>query len=113
LPVLLKINAGGLFFEGGPVASYLLDIKNKSKIKKDNATDYENVDIISKGNASDFEIGYAAGLGFKAPMGMSLNLRYNGSISALADDSDGGSLANSRHSLFQLTLGYQLGTNTQ
>ena len=30
LPVMLRVNAGGLFFEGGPVASYLLDIKDKT-----------------------------------------------------------------------------------
>jgi hypothetical protein len=112
LPVLLKINAGGLFFEGGPVASYLLDIKDKTE-RKIGEDDYENVEIISKGNASDFEIGYAAGLGFKAPMGISLNLRYNGSINALADEDDGGNLTNGRHSLFQFTVGYLLGANAQ
>jgi hypothetical protein len=112
LPVLFKINAGGLFFEGGPVASYLLDIKDKTEVKV-GEDDYENVDIISKGDASDFEIGYAAGLGFKAPMGISLNLRYNGSINALADEDDGGNLTNGRHSLFQFTVGYLLGANAR
>ena len=108
LPVMLRVNAGGLFFEGGPVASYLLDIKDKTEVKMGN-NDYDDVKIIDKGDAADFEIGYAAGLGFKAPMGIILNLRYNGSISALADDDDGGGLNNGRHSLFQFTLGYLLG----
>ena len=108
LPVMLRVNAGGLFFEGGPVASYLLDIKDKTEVKM-GSNDYEDVKIIDKGDAADFEIGYAAGLGFKAPMGIILNLRYNGSISALADDDDGGGLNNGRHSLFQFTLGYLLG----
>ena len=108
LPVMLRVNAGGLFFEGGPVASYLLDIKDKTEVKMGN-NDYEDVKIIDKGDAADFEIGYAAGLGFKAPMGIILNLRYNGSISALANDDDNGNLNNGRHSLFQFTLGYLLG----
>jgi hypothetical protein len=108
LPVMLRVNAGGLFFEGGPVASYLLDIKDKTEVKMGN-NDYEDVKIIDKGDAADFEIGYAAGLGFKAPMGIILNLRYNGSISALANDDDNGNLSNGRHSLFQFTLGYLLG----
>lgn len=112
LPVLLRINAGGLFFEGGPVASYLLDIKDKTELKI-NEEDQEDTRIISKGDASDFEIGYAAGLGFKAPMGVILNLRYNGSINALADEDDGGELTNGRHSLFQFTVGYLLGGNKQ
>jgi hypothetical protein len=111
LPVLLKVNAGGLFFEGGPVASYLLDIKDKTEVKM-GSNDYEDVKIIDKGDASDFEIGYAAGLGYKTPMGLSLNLRYNGSINALADEDDGGRLTNGRHSLFQFTLGYLLGGNS-
>jgi hypothetical protein len=112
LPVMFKINAGGLFFEAGPVASYLLDIKDKTELKI-GEVDQEDTRIISKGNASDFEIGYAAGLGFKAPMGVTLNLRYNGSINALADENDGGDLTNGRHSLFQFTVGYLLGGNAQ
>ena len=73
LPVMLRVNAGGLFFEGGPVASYLLDIKDKTEVKM-GSNDYEDVKIIDKGDAADFEIGYAAGLGFKAPMGIILIL---------------------------------------
>ncbi|MGV3640544.1 MAG: outer membrane beta-barrel protein, partial [Adhaeribacter sp.] len=112
LPVLLRINAGGLFFEGGPVASYLLDIKDKTELKI-NEEDQEDTRIISKDDASDFEIGYAAGLGYKAPMGVLLNLRYNGSINALADENDNGELTNGRHSLFQFTVGFLLGGNNQ
>jgi hypothetical protein len=108
LPVMLKINAGGLFFEAGPLASYLLDVKDKTEVKI-GEDDYENVEIRPKDEWGDFEIGYAAGLGFKAPMGISLNLRYNGSISALADDDDNGNFSNSRHSVFQFTVGYLLG----
>jgi hypothetical protein len=44
-------------------------------------------------------------------MGLSVNLRYNGSINALADEDDGGRLTNGRHSVFQLTFGYLLGAN--
>lgn len=112
LPVLLRINAGGLFFEGGPVASYLLDIKDKTELKI-NEEAQEDTRLVSKGEASDFEIGYAAGLGYKAPMGVLLNLRYNGSINALAKEDDGGDLTNGRHSLFQFTVGFLLGGGNQ
>lgn len=109
LPVFFRINAGGLFFEAGPIASYLLDIKDKTELKI-NDEDQEDTRIISKGDAADFEIGYGAGLGYKAPMGLSLNLRYNGSINALADEADANNdLTNARHSLFQFTIGYLLG----
>jgi hypothetical protein len=112
LPIMFKINAGGLFFEGGPVASYLLNVKDKTEIKVGN-DDFEEVDIQDEDAYADLEIGYAAGLGYKAPAGISLNLRYNGSISALADDDDNGTLSNSRHSLFQFTVGFLLGGGAQ
>lgn len=107
LPVMFRVNAGGLFFEAGPMASYLLDIKDKTELKI-NDQDQEDTRIVSKDNLSDFEVGYAAGLGFKAPMGLTLNLRYNGSINKLANENDGGDLTNGRHSLVQFTLGYLL-----
>ena len=113
LPVMIKINAGGLFFEGGPVASYLLDIKDKREVKIDDEEIEDESTVLPKGDISDFEIGYAAGLGYKAPMGLSLNLRYNGSINALADEDDGGDLTNARHSLFQFTVGFLLGGGSQ
>ena len=108
LPVLLKVNAGGLFFEAGPLASYLLGIRDNTETKE-GSKDYEKTTVVSKGNLNKFEIGYAAGLGYLTPLGLSLNLRYNGSISHLAKDDNDDELGNSRHSLFQLTVGYMVG----
>ncbi|WP_181307794.1 porin family protein [Rufibacter sp. XAAS-G3-1] len=104
LPILLRINAGGLFFEGGPQASYLLSIKDKSEtFIGDSRTATSNE--IEKDDLSEFEIGYVAGLGYQLENGLSLGLRYNGSINSLAkEDSD--DLTNARHSTFQLTLGF-------
>ncbi|WP_192823027.1 porin family protein [Rufibacter sp. LB8] len=104
LPVLLRINAGGLFFEGGPQASYLLSVTDNSEFKRGNES-YEETERISKDDLAEFEIGYAAGLGYQLPNGLSLGLRYNGSINKLAKN-DGDELANARHSAFILSVGF-------
>ncbi|MBC3540437.1 porin family protein [Rufibacter sediminis] len=104
LPVLLKINAGGLFFEGGPQVSYLLGIKDKTETKI-GSRDYDNSRRIDKDDLSELEIGYAAGLGYQLENGLSLGLRYTGGINKLAKE-DNDELGNARHSAFQLTLGF-------
>lgn len=109
LPVLLKVNASGLVFEGGPVGSYLLSVKDRSKITTNNM-ETDNVNKIDRDDLGKFEVGYAAGVGYMTPGGFSLGLRYNGNFSKLANDNDGGDLRNSRHSLFQATIGYLVGS---
>jgi hypothetical protein len=112
LPVLLKINAGGLFFEGGPMASYLLGIRDNTETSVNGQTD-QDYQKIDKDNLAELEIGYAAGLGFQATNGFSLGLRYNGSISDLAkSDPSNDELVNARHSVFQLQIGFLLGGNS-
>lgn len=108
LPVLLRINAGGLFFEGGPQASYLLGIKDNTETIV-NGRDTDTSRKVEKDQLAELEIGYAAGLGYQAQNGLSLGLRYTGGINALAKDNDNDELANARNSAFQLTLGYVFG----
>lgn len=110
LPVLLKINAGGLYFEGGPQLSYLLSIRDNTTTKYSDGTSDTDWREINKDNLAEFEIGYAAGLGFQAANGLTLGLRYNGSINELAkSDPNNDELVNARHSVFQLQLGFLLG----
>ena len=109
LPVLVKINAGPIFFEAGPQASYLLGIRDNREVTLiGSGTDTKDWDKVEKDNLSELEIGYVAGLGFQAPMGIGVGLRYNGSINALAKE-DNDELVNGRHSVFQLQLSYMLG----
>lgn len=108
VPVLLKVNAGGLLFEAGPLGSYLLGIRDNTE-EKVGSRDYEKTTVVSKGNLNKFEIGYAAGIGYLTPLGLTANLRYNGSISHLAKEDNDDELGNARHSLFQLTLGFMVG----
>ncbi|MFC6996166.1 porin family protein [Rufibacter roseus] len=107
LPILLRVNAGGLFFEGGPQVSYLLGIKDNTEVSVDGDTFRETSTKIDKDNLAEIEIGYAAGIGYQTGNGLSLGLRYNGSINSLAKN-DGDELANARHSVFQLTLGFMI-----
>jgi hypothetical protein len=110
LPVLLKVNAGGLYFEGGPQLSYLVGIRDNTETTYSDGREYDNWQKIDKDNLAELEIGYAAGLGFQATNGVSLGLRYNGSINELAkSDPNNDELVNARHSVFQLQLGFLLG----
>jgi hypothetical protein len=107
VPLLLKINAGGLFFEAGPQYSYLLNVRDNSERTLNNGTTYSRVDNRNLDNVRRNEIGYAAGLGFQTPIGLLLGLRYNGSFTDFAkngyrDDE----LRNARNSVIQLSLGY-------
>jgi hypothetical protein len=110
LPILLKVNAGGLFFEGGPLASYLLNINDKTK-ESINGVENNSYTELSKDGLSKFEVGYAAGLGYMTEGGLSLGIRYNGSLNKLANDYNGNDLQNARHSLFQATIGFMVGGN--
>ncbi|GAB2552375.1 porin family protein [Rufibacter soli] len=104
LPVLLRINAGGLFFEGGPQVSYLLGIKDNTETKI-GSRDYDTSRRVDKDDLAELEIGYAAGLGYQMENGLSLGLRYTGGINKLAKEGND-ELTNARSQAFQLTLGF-------
>lgn len=115
LPVLAKITAGPLYFEGGPQASYLLNVNNETK-------EYYNGNLRSsatterdKDGMQEFELGYVAGIGFASNSGISLGLRYNGSFSDFvktnSDQYFDGDLGNAKHSTLMLTLGFRFPGN--
>ena len=106
LPVLLRINAGGLFFEGGPQVSYLLGVRDNSEFKI-NDESYEETEAIDKDDLSEIENGYAAVIGYQLNNVLSLGVRYNGSINALAKE-DNDELTNARHSVVMATIGFTL-----
>ena len=108
LPVLLKVNAGGLYFEGGPQVSYLMGIRDNTEERIGNS-EFKQTAIVEKDDLAELEIGYAAGIGFQATNGMSLGVRYNGGINKLAKDNGNDELTNARNSVFQLQVGFLLG----
>ncbi|HEX8350685.1 MAG TPA: porin family protein [Hymenobacter sp.] len=97
VPVLVKVNAGGLFFEGGPQVGFLASAK-----LTDGTTD---VDVKEGFNTVDF--GYAVGLGYQVDSGPMIGLRYNGGITNIVKDGDDDSKV--RNSAFQLYVGYTFG----
>lgn len=98
VPVLGRINAGPLYFEGGPQVSVRIsgDVEQNGTNVQDNLDDFKRTSF-----------GYAAGIGLSAtPLGLSIGVRYNGDVSKLYDDS---SAPNYRNDVFMLTLGYLFG----
>ncbi|MDX5423239.1 MAG: PorT family protein [Hymenobacteraceae bacterium] len=108
LPVLARIKAGPLYFEGGPQASYLLRVNNETKIYRNNELQSTTRDEGSKAGLSEFELGYVAGIGLASRNGLSFGVRYNGSFSDFVDEDVNfeGDLTNARHSVFMVTLGF-------
>lgn len=100
LPVLLKVNADGLFFEAGPQVGFLLSQKTTVDIGGQTMTSTETE------GTRKVDLGYVVGLGYQLSSGPSLGLRYNGGISDLSDPSGS---SKQRNSVFQLQLGYMFG----
>ena len=107
LPILAKIKAGPLYFEAGPQASYLLSVNNKTKTYYNGELQSSSSDEKSKAGLSEFEIGYAAGIGFASSNGISVGVRYNGSLKDFVEEDVNfqGDVTNARHSVFMITLG--------
>lgn len=95
IPVLARVNAGPLYFEGGPQASF--------RVGGDIESDGVNIDDdLDQFKRTSF--GYAAGVGLAATtLGLSVGVRYNGDISKLYDDD---SVSDARNNIFMLTLAY-------
>lgn len=114
LPILARINAGPLYFEGGPMASYLLSVNNRTETTINGAPEPAAVNSNSTEGLTRFELGYAAGIGLGTPGGLSVGVRYVGSFTDFASDAPAdyfqGDLVNARNSVFMLTLGLTFGT---
>lgn len=110
VPVLLKVRAGGAYFEAGPQYSYLLKVKDESSISINGNTAYQRKGVDNLDNVNRNEIGYAAGLGYQADNGFMLGIRYNGSFTDFAKDGYTGDadVRNARNSVFQASVGFLL-----
>lgn len=113
LPVFAKIKAGPIYFEAGPQASYLLGVNNKiteslNGERYSSTTTERDIEGLRR-----FEVGYAAGIGFATNSGISLGIRYNGSLSDFVDENPEdyfeGDLTNARHSTIMATVGFTFG----
>lgn len=94
LPVLAKIDIGGLFFVAGPQVGYLLSSQVDRK-----GPAFE----IPGGSFNKVQFGYVAGVGYQLDNGPSLEVRYSGGLRNVTED------AKLHHSVIQLQAGYLLG----
>lgn len=89
LPVLVHLQAQGIFVEAGPQLSYLFGARFESAAGTETGlAGYRRLIV-----------GAAAGVGYQVPMGLSLTLRYANDLTRLARQGP-------RHTLYQLQLGY-------
>lgn len=125
VPLLAKINAGGLFFELGPQVSYLFGSKNKQqtttkftngekdKVNNDGGfLDYTGVsrDDAYKSDLAQFDISGVAGVGYMTDGGISLGLRYARGFNSLIDTKDQDNEPKAFNNAFTLQLGYLIPT---
>jgi opacity protein-like surface antigen len=112
LPVLARISAGPVYFEGGPQASYLLNVNNETKEFMNGNLQSSTTTERDKEGMKEFELGYVAGVGFATNSGISLGLRYNGSLNDFLKDNSSdyfnGDLGSAKHSVVMLTIGFKL-----
>lgn len=103
IPVLLHLQVSGLYFEAGPQVSFLLKAKQIREVSRSNTTTTTETDVTDNPYPIDF--GYAAGIGYRAPNGIGLGLRYNAGLKKL-DDEGSYEGKERRNTGFQLTLSY-------
>ena len=110
VPVLLKVNADGFYFEAGPQYSYLLKVKDDSKFSVNGGTATQRSGTSDLKGVNRNEIGYAAGLGYQTEAGFMIGIRYNGSFTDFAKDGYTGDadVRNARNQVFQASVGFLL-----
>ena len=104
VPVLARVNAGGLFFELGPQIGFLVAAKQKEEISGGTGAGTYDNDVKDQLKTVDF--GYAAGLGYQLSNGPGIGLRYNGGFSDVNKNSGSTAL---RNSAFQLYVSFMFG----
>ncbi|NVO31403.1 porin family protein [Hymenobacter lapidiphilus] len=125
VPLLARINAGGVFFELGPQVSYLFGSKVKNQVttkytdgSKDKVEsnsgfrDYTGVsrDDAYKSDLAQFDISGVAGVGYMTEGGISLGLRYARGFNSLIDTKNQDNEPKAFNNAFTLQVGYLIPT---
>ena len=124
VPILAKINAGGLFFELGPQVSYLFGSKTKSQTTTKYTDDTKNKtendgtfldytgalkrDESDRSDLAQFDISGVAGVGYQTEGGLSLGLRYARGFNSLIDTKDQDNEPKAFNNAFTFQVGYLL-----
>jgi opacity protein-like surface antigen len=125
VPLLAKINAGGLFFELGPQVSYLFGSKLKqqttykdaagNKTKETSNSDFQlyagnSIKNSEKSDLSNVDISGVAGVGYMTEGGISLGLRYARGFNSILDSKNTDNEPKAFNNAFTLQLGYLIPT---
>ena len=102
VPLLLRVNADGLFFEAGPQVGFLIGEKDEFRAGG------QTITSTSTEGTRKIDAGYIAGIGYQLSSGLELGVRYNGGISDI-NDKNTSSSDKIRNSVFQFQLGYLFG----
>ncbi|MFD2718661.1 porin family protein [Hymenobacter monticola] len=123
VPLLARINAGGLFFELGPQVSFLFGSKNKQQTTtkytngtkdkvEDNGTFQNYTGAFQSGSdksdLAQFDIAGVAGVGYQTEGGLSLGLRFAQGFNSLIDSKDTKNEPKAFNNAFTLQVGYLL-----
>ena len=115
VPLLVKINTGGLFFELGPQVGYMArssqEIEVTTKYNDGTTKDkFSSNTSDSKEDLVSFDIGGVAGLGYQTEGGLSVGIRYNQGVKTLFDSKNVNGKDEDRafNSAYMLQVGYLL-----
>ncbi|SHL23880.1 porin family protein [Hymenobacter psychrotolerans] len=97
MPVLLQFRPGKMELELGPQFGLLVAHSTNYSDGRGN-----RLRSVGTGGFRSFQVGYVAGIGYRAPTGVGFGFRYNGAVS------DIGAGSGLRNSVFQLQLSYLL-----
>ena len=104
VPLLVKYSIiPGLSVHAGPQVGFSINSEYVSEYNMDGDTGSETIDLKDETNAVDLAI--AAGLGYKLPMGVFFNARYNAGLSDIFDNEEGDDFSQ-QNNVFQLSVGY-------
>jgi hypothetical protein len=102
LPLLLKVQKGGLFAEAGPYAGYLLDTGTDFEVTPGFGIAPEQPLSYASDNINRFDYGYTAGLGIMLDNGFFMNFRYTGGLRSFSKELD------QKNSDIRLSVGFLL-----
>ncbi|OKL41212.1 porin family protein [Pontibacter flavimaris] len=107
LPVMLKLQKGGLFVEGGPYLGYLIAEATKVKRLDRNTLDDSNPTVLGnyKLSMSDFErwdYGYTIGIGLEMDNGFFVSVHNTGGLTSFSKTLD------QKNFGYMLSIGYLL-----
>ena len=107
LPVMLKIQKGGLFAEGGPYVGYLVSEETQVRLLDPNTLDDPNPGVLGEYPLSidDFErwdYGYTVGIGIELDNGFFMSFHNFGGLTSFSKTLD------QKNFGFKLSIGYLL-----